>query len=131
MLYVQLIAILAVLQYLAIGKATGNARAASGLKSPAMTGHEGFERMYRVQMNTLENLVAFLPALFLAAVYWPAYLVLILGAVYVAGRFVYWRDYMINPSKRYAGFAMAMGATIVLAVLALIGNLATIFGIMG
>ena len=63
--YVELIAILAVFQYLAFIVLTGQARRTSGLKAPSMTGHDGFERMYRVQMNTLETLVVFLPSLFL------------------------------------------------------------------
>jgi hypothetical protein len=60
--YIELVAILAVVQYLAFVALTGQARRESGLKAPTMTGHEGFERMHRVQMNTLETLVAFLPA---------------------------------------------------------------------
>jgi glutathione S-transferase len=76
MQYVELVGILAVAQYLAFGALAGQARRVSGLKAPAVTGHVGFERMYRVQMNTLETLIAFLPALFLAARYWPAYVVL-------------------------------------------------------
>lgn len=49
-----------------------------------MTGDEEFERMHRVHMNTLETLVAFLPSLFLAAIYWPGLLVAALGAVYLS-----------------------------------------------
>jgi glutathione S-transferase len=131
MLFVQLVAILAVLQYLAIGKATGDARRVSGLKAPTMTGHDGFERMYRVQMNTLETLVAFLPALFLAAVYWPAYLVAALGAVYVVGRFIYWRAYVAKPSSRVVGFMVSIVPVIALGLLALVGNLLTLVGVMG
>ncbi len=59
MQYVELVAVLAVVQYLAFGALAGQARRVSGLKAPAVTGDVGFERMYRVQMNTLETLVAF------------------------------------------------------------------------
>jgi glutathione S-transferase len=128
---VQLVAILAVLQYLFFGKLTGEARGKYGVKAPAMTGHDGFERMYRVQMNTLETLVAFLPALFLAAIYWPSLLVAGLGAVYLVGRFVYWRAYVADPSKRLVGFLLSMGPTILLAVLALVGNLLALSGLRG
>ena len=61
--YVELVAIVAVIQLIAFGALTGRARARAGLKAPAVTGDEGFERMYRVQMNTLEVMIAFLPAL--------------------------------------------------------------------
>ncbi len=111
MLYVQLVAILAVVQYLVFGAFTGQARRESGLKAPTMTGHPGFERMYRVQMNTLETLVAFLPSLFLAAAYWPAYLVAGLGMVYLIGRILYWRAYVADPAKRAFGFMLSMVPT--------------------
>jgi glutathione S-transferase len=119
--YVELVAILAVIQYLGFGVLTGQARRESGLKAPTMTGHDGFERMYRVQMNTLETLVAFLPALFLAGKYWPEYVVAGLGAVYLIGRTIYWRTYVSNPSKRALGFMLSMMPTLALVVLALAG----------
>ena len=61
MQYIELVAIMAVLQFLSFGALTGRARRQSGLKAPAIIGHEGFERMYRVQMNTQELLIAFRP----------------------------------------------------------------------
>ena len=108
MQYVELVGILSVLQYLAFGALTGKARRQSGLKAPAVTGHDGFERMYRVQTNTLETLVAFLPSLFLAARYWPAFVVAGLGVVYLTGRMIYWRAYVKNPSTRSLGFILSM-----------------------
>ncbi len=128
---VHLVAILAVLQFFFFGKLVGDARSKSGLKAPAMTGDEGFERMHRVHMNTLETLVAFLPSLFLAAAYWSNLLVAALGAVYLVGRFVYWRAYVADPSKRLLGFALSAGPTILLALLALVGNLLGLLGIWG
>jgi glutathione S-transferase len=122
MQYIYLVAILAILQFLAFGALTGQARRDSGLKAPTMTGHDGFERMYRVQMNTLETLVAFLPSLFLAAQYWPAYVVAGLGLLYLIGRILYWRAYVADPSTRSLGFMLSMLPTLALAVLALVGN---------
>jgi glutathione S-transferase len=121
MQYVELVAILAVVQYLAFGVLTGQARRVSGLKAPTMTGHDGFERMYRVQTNTLETLIAFLPSLFLAARYWPPYLVAGLGVVYLVGRVIYWRAYVSDPSTRSIGFMLSMIPTLSLCVLSLVG----------
>jgi glutathione S-transferase len=126
--YVELVAILAVIQYLAFLMLTGRARGQSGLKAPAMTGHDGFERMYRVQMNTLETLVAFLPALFLAGRYWPEYVVAGLGAVYLIGRMVYWRSYVNNPSTRSLGFALSFFPTVALVLLTVIGIVMALAG---
>ncbi len=129
MQYVELVAVLAVLQFFAFGALTGNARRQSGLKAPAITGHEGFERMYRVQMNTLEMLVAFLPALFLAAKYWPAPWVAGVGAVYLIGRHLYWRAYVSDPSKRGTGFMLTMLPTLLLVLLALGGIVLSLTGL--
>jgi glutathione S-transferase len=129
MQYVELVAVIAVLQFLAFGALTGNARRQSGLKAPAITGHEGFERMYRVQMNTLELLIAFLPALFLAAKYGPSYVVAGLGAVYLLGRLIYWRAYVSDPSKRGTGFMLSMLPTLFLAIIALLGIVLSLTGL--
>ena len=119
--YVELVGILAVVQYLGFALLAGRARGLSGLKAPAMTGDIGFERMHRVQMNTLEVLVLFLPALYLAAKYWPASFVAIAGAIYIIGRIVYWRAYMVAPQSRTLGFALSIGPCLVLLVASLIG----------
>ena len=83
--------------------------------------------MYRVQTNTLELLVAFFPSLFLAARYWPAPLVAGAGAVYLLGRFVYWRAYLNDPSKRQLGFMLSFFPIVLLAVLALAGVVLAIY----
>lgn len=128
--FVELVAALAILQYLIFGAYTGRARARSGLKAPAMTGDEGFERMYRVQMNTLEVMVAFLPSLFLAALHWPDYVVAPLGAAYLIGRHLYWRAYVAAPSKRALGFMLSIIPTIFLVLMALLGTVLALFGVM-
>jgi glutathione S-transferase len=119
--YVELIAIIAVLQFFFFSIMTGQARRISGLKAPAITGDEGFERMYRVQINTLETLVVFLPALLLAGKYWPSALVASIGVVYIIARFIYWRAYVTNPSKRALGFILSILPTFILILLALAG----------
>jgi uncharacterized MAPEG superfamily protein len=126
MQYVELVAILAVLQFFFFGAMTGKARNDSGLKAPAVTGHEGFERMYRVQMNTLEILVAFLPALFIASNYWDSLLVSGLGCVYIIGRFLYWRAYVTTPAKRVIGFMLSMLPTFLLIILSIVGIVASL-----
>lgn len=118
---VELVAMLAVVQFLVFGALTGAARRKSGLKAPTMAGDEGFERMYRVQSNTLETLIAFLPSLFLAAIYWPKALVAAIGAVYLIGRFVYCRSYVRDPSSRSIGFLVSIIPTALLCAMALLG----------
>jgi glutathione S-transferase len=131
MQYVDLVAVLAVLQYLTFGALTGRERKRSGLKAPAITGDVGFERMYRVQMNTLELLVAFLPSLFLASKYGPSWLVAGLGVVYLMGRLMYWRAYVTDPLTRGTGFMLSMLPTGFLAILALVGSILSLAGLRG
>ncbi len=121
MQYVELVAIVAILQFFFFGAMTGKARALSGIKAPAISGDEGFERMYRVQMNTLETLIAFLPALFLAGKYWSPLLVAGIGTIYIIGRFVFWRAYVTEPSTRALGFMLSILPTFALIALALVG----------
>lgn len=125
--FVHLIAVLAVLQFLAFGYLVGGQRRVSGLKAPAMTGHDGFERMYRVQMNTLECLIAFLPMLLLAGQYWSAMIVAPVGVVYLIGRTLYWRAYVAKPSSRGLGFGLSMLPIIALTVLACVGAVMAMF----
>ncbi|MFT3755909.1 MAG: MAPEG family protein [Pseudoxanthomonas sp.] len=106
--YVDLVALLAVAQLLFFAVQVGRARGLYGVKAPAVTGHEMFERAYRVQMNTLELMVAFLPALLIAGKYWPQHYVAGIGAVYLLGRFIYWRSYVAAPASRGLGFALSM-----------------------
>ncbi|OED36608.1 hypothetical protein AB833_26525 [Chromatiales bacterium (ex Bugula neritina AB1)] len=126
--YIELVAILAVLQFFFFGAMTGQARRNSGLKAPAISGNEEFERMYRVQINTLEMLVAFLPALFIAGKYWSGTLIAGIGAIYLAGRIVYWRAYVTSPPTRGIGFFLSMLPTAALIVLALLGIIQTLIG---
>jgi len=119
--YVDIVTVIAVLQLIFFSVLVGRARGQYGVSAPAVTGHELFERAYRVQMNTLELLVAFLPALFLAGKYWPQTAVAGLGAVYVLGRFVYWRAYMGAPKSRGLGFGLSALPILVLLVAALVG----------
>ncbi len=121
--YVELVALLAVAQYLFFGAMVGRARGRYGVKAPAVSGHEGFERAYRVQMNTLELLVSLLPALFVAARFWPAAWVAGIGAVYLVGRFIYWRAYVSAPSSRGLGFVLSMLPVTLLVLMGLAGAL--------
>jgi hypothetical protein len=117
---VDTVAMIAVLQYFWFGGLVGKARRIHGIKAPAVVGNEQFERVYRVQMNTLELLVAFLPTLYVAARYWPPGAVAGVGAVYLVGRILYWRAYVTEPSRRSLGFLLSIGPVFTLALAALV-----------
>ncbi|HEX9772475.1 MAG TPA: MAPEG family protein [Steroidobacteraceae bacterium] len=118
---VAVVIIIAVLEYVAFGWLVGRARHRYGVKAPATTGHEVFERYFRVQQNTLETLIVFIPAISLFAIYvnpnWAAWI----GLVYVVGRILYLRAYVADPAKRSAGFTLSALPILVLLVGALLG----------
>jgi len=117
-----LITILAVIMYLALAFNVGRARGKYKVQVPAVSGHEHFERYYRVQMNTLEQLVAFLPALWVYALIWHShYTILGLGFVWIATRIGYAVSYYHLPAKRGKWFVISLFVTAFLLLGSLVG----------
>tara|TARA_R110002110_G_C13470513_1_gene720867 strand:+ start:106880 stop:107263 length:384 start_codon:yes stop_codon:yes gene_type:complete len=103
MTYVALVTLLLLIEYFAFVMLVGAARGKSGLKAPAVTGDEGFERAYRVQMNTLEHLIIVLPALWISASYFMPMVAAGLGLVFFVGRILYRNGYVKDPATRGTG----------------------------
>ena len=118
---VDLVAVLAIAQFLFFGVMVGRARARYKVNAPATSGHEMFDRAFRVHMNTLEQLVCFLPLLYISARYWSPAVVAAIGAVYLIGRFVYAAAYNRNPESRPLGFGLTILPVGTLLVMGLIG----------
>lgn len=115
-----LVTLLAVLLLFGTLFAVGRARGRHGIKAPATSGHPEFERAFRVQMNTLEATVLFLPTLWLAAHYGFSGWAGIAGLVWIAGRVWYALAYLREASRRGAGFALGMlgwAATLLMAII--------------
>jgi glutathione S-transferase len=104
--WVLIVIVLALLQFIGFGIAVGRARSRYGVMAPATGGHPEFERYFRVHMNTLEQLVAFLPAVWLFAQFIDPRWAAALGAVYLAGRMLYFFSYVKDPKSRGLGFAL-------------------------
>ena len=113
--------LLTILLLFATAVITGRARGKYGIKAPATSGHPLYERAYRVQMNTIENSVLFLPTLWLAATYGFSGWAGIAGLVWVVGRVWYAAAYLRDPAKRGPGFVTGMLAFLALLVMAGIG----------
>lgn len=104
------------------------ARRTFGIKAPATTGDPGFDRVFRVQMNTLEQIVLFLPSLWLAATIFSDRWAALLGAVWVVGRIAYARAYAAEAGRRGPGFLMTVGPSFILLILAAFGILRGLAG---
>ena len=120
--------LLALLEYFGFSIAVGRARYRYGVKAPATAGNEDFERVYRVQMNTLELLAIFLPSLWAFALFVSPVWAAGLGVVFIIGRFMYFTGYVKAADKRSAGFGLSMFPTLFLLLGGLFGAARAMLG---
>lgn len=101
-----LVTLLAIAFYFFTSINVSRARTRTGVKVPATSGHPDFERAFRIQMNTLEWMPIFLPALWLFAIYISDAVAAGIGAVWIIGRIVYFIGYSQAAAKRGPGFGI-------------------------
>ena len=121
--YTAIVTLLAVAFYFFISTRVAAARARFNVKLPATTGDPGFERVYRVQMNTLEWMPIFLPLLWLSAIYFSDIASALVGVLWLVGRILYFRGYSVAVEKRLPGFLIQAMACIFLFIGAVTGLL--------
>ena len=124
--YPALATCLALLVYVWTIYLCGRARGRHNIKAPAVTGHPEFERYYRIQQNTLEQLAVFLPSLWVFATVVSPFWGGIIGLVFVAASVFYVVSYARDPAARGPGFAVGVTATLIL----LLGGLAGVVKVM-
>ncbi len=124
---VALLVLLALLQYVYFTILVGAKRGKYGVKAPAVTGNEVWERFFRVQQNTLEQLIVFIPAIYIFAAYLSPKWALIPGGVYLIGRQLYSMSYAKDPKTRVLGFSLTFLAQVVLLLGGLFGVVKAIF----
>jgi glutathione S-transferase len=125
-LYPALATCLALLVYTWTMVLCGRARGAYGIKAPAVTGHPEFEKRFRAQQNTLEQLMLFLPSLWMFSLAVSPIWGGIIGLAFVLGRILYVTGYIRDPASRELGFTIGAVATAIL----LLGGLAGVLKIM-
>jgi len=117
---IAIVTVLALLQFVWFGMQVGSMRGKHEVKAPAMSGHPEFERVLRVHYNTMEQLILFLPAIWLYGhmvnPVWGAGI----GVIYLIGRFVYRAAYLKDPAGRSAGFMLTFIPVAVMLVWVLI-----------
>src|SRR6202023_1298846 len=104
--FTALVTLLAIAFYFFTSARVAKARAKFGIKAPAITGNPDFERVFRVQMNTLEWMPIFLPSLWLFAIYISDPVAAAIGVVWIAGRILYLTGYSQAAEKRGRGFGI-------------------------
>ena len=122
--YTALVTLLAVAFYYFTAVSVARARTKYGIQPPATVGHPDFERMYRIQENTLEWMPIFLPSLWLFALYVSDIAAAVIGVIWIFGRILYFRGYAAAAEKRLRGFGIQAFAASSLFVGALVGVIA-------
>lgn len=123
MALVALVAMLAVAEYVFFTVQVGRARVRTGVKAPAVSGVEEFERYFRVQQNTVEQLVIFLPSLFASGMFVSDVFAAVVGLAFIAGRGMYFMAYTRDPETRGMGMIISFGANAALLLGGLVGAL--------
>jgi len=101
----------------------GNLRGKHGIKAPATSGHPEFDRAYRVQLNTLEQMGIFLPFFWVSAFYpigW-SWIAPLIGVIWLFGRILYMQTYMADPEKRLAGAGIGGLTSLAMFIVAVAG----------
>jgi glutathione S-transferase len=121
MAFVAFVTLLLVVQYTYFMAMVGKARGAAGIKAPAVTGDETFERNLRVHLNTLEQLMITLPSMWVCAYFFSTSLAGIMGLTFLVGRFIYRSSYIADPGTRGKGMMIGFLANVVMILTGLWG----------
>lgn len=114
--WVAVVTAVALIQCTLFSFIVGRARVKYQIRAPAVQGHEIFERTLRIHANTVEQLILFLPALWLFAWYLEPRLAAILGGIFIFARQRYFNDYLEQPQERGSGFLIGLLATLALLI---------------
>lgn len=125
--WTSLITVLALIVYFVVTINVGRARIKYQVKPPEMTGDPNFERVVRVQQNTLEQLILFIPALWLFSNFVSPVFGAGIGAVWIVGRILFAWGYYQAAEKRTLGFGISTLGTLTLLIGSLVGIGITLF----
>lgn len=125
--FVIVVTLLMLILYMVFTGKAGLARGRFGVKAPATSGHPDFERYLRVQLNTLEQMVIVLPAMWLFAFLISAFWAAILGLVWMVGRVIYAIGYYKAADKRHPGSFIGTLSVAILVLGSLVVAIANLF----
>ena len=119
--YATIVVLLALLQFIYFALSVGGARGKYKVSAPATEGNDIFERMFRVQQNTMEQLIVFVPSAYAFAYYVSGTWVLLGGSLFILGRFVYAAAYIKDPKSRGPGMTITFIGNLILLIGGLVG----------
>ncbi len=121
MKFTAIVTIIALVYTFVLSGKAGAMRGKHSVNAPATTGNVEFEKAFRIHANTIEQLVLFLPLLWLATAVIGDMWAALVGAVWIVGRYVYAEAYMTAPETRTKGMIMTVAPTAILALVAVVG----------
>lgn len=121
MKYSILIIVIALLQYSYFTGRVGFLRAKYGVKAPKTVGNKTWDRLFRIQQNTMEQLVIFIPGMVIFSMFVSETWALLPGILFVIGRQMYSHLYLKNPDSRGPGMILSFFSNIALVLGGLIG----------
>jgi glutathione S-transferase len=119
--YAIIIILVALLQYIFFTGRTGFTRLKYEVPAPKISGNETWERIYRVQQNTMEQLIIFIPSMLIFSHYVSDTWVMLPGVIFLVGRQIFSHFYITNPDKRAPGMVMSLFSNVALVIGSLIG----------
>ncbi len=119
--YLYLLTLIILLQYFFLITKVGGAREKYNVLAPKVSGHEEFEKLYRVQMNTLEILIMFFPLCYITAQFFDPKIVALIGLLFPIGRFLFYKAYIVDPKTRSAGFITSMLPIFIYIIMTIVG----------
>ena len=125
---VAIVNVLALLEYMFFAFRVGFGRGKYDVPAPSTSGPEEWNRLFRVQQNTVEQLVIFVPALWLCATYVNPGVAAGLGLVFVIARMIYFRTYVAEPASRTVGFVTGFLANVAMLLSGLVGAILDLMG---
>jgi uncharacterized MAPEG superfamily protein len=125
---IALVTVLVAIEYFFLAIMVGKSRSERGISAPSITGDDKFERVFRVQQNTMEQLIIFFPALWIFAYYVQVESAAVLGLVFLFGRILYARGYVRDANKRGPGFVIGSLALLALMLGGLAGAVIDLLG---
>ncbi|RMF07574.1 MAG: MAPEG family protein [Alphaproteobacteria bacterium] len=107
--------------FLVFGARVGAGRGKHKVNAPACEGPDEWNRHFRIHQNTMEQMVQFLPLMWILAAMGHDMWAGALGALFIFGRLLYASAYARDPEKRGPGMILTFLASAIALIAIVVG----------